>query len=84
MKRLKKTILLIALVFVSIPLIDMYILENSLGKTSFGLFSIGIFIHSINLIMIGIKGFKEKRKVIWVKTFYVIKSRVRYYPCFLN
>ena len=64
MKVQKKTILFFALVLVSMPLIDIYFLDESLGKISFGLFSIVIFIHSINLIFIGIKGVKEKRKMI--------------------
>jgi heme/copper-type cytochrome/quinol oxidase subunit 1 len=64
MKEVKRIILIIAVLLVLTPLIDFYLLNEELGKISFGLFSLGILIHSINLIYLGVQGIKNKKKSI--------------------
>jgi hypothetical protein len=60
MKIVKKIILIIAIALVFTPLIDFYFLNEELGKISFGLFSLGIIIHSKNLIYLVSKELKIK------------------------
>jgi membrane protein required for beta-lactamase induction len=61
MKVVKKIILFLAIILVFAPLINVYLLNEKLGNISFGLFSIGILIHSVNLINIGIQRIKKKK-----------------------